>query len=75
MVVVGDVRIYFDHGARPPCIVCLLTHIVKQGKTLVVGGVGGGKTRTQLPTHPPINIHLPVPTSPPCKVCSVTRIA
>ena len=59
MVVVGDVRIYFDHGARPPCIVCLLTHIVKQGKTLVVGGVGGGKRApSYLLTHQSTSTYL-----------------
>ena len=33
------------------------------------------KRRTQQPTHPPINTHRPVPTRPPWKVCSLTRIA
>ena len=31
--------------------------------------------RIQQPTHSPINTHRPVPTRPPCKVCSLTRIA
>ena len=39
LVVGGLVRIYVDHGVRPPCKVCSLTYIDDQ-EMLVVGGVG-----------------------------------